>query len=684
MNIDSKSLNDKAELLLNIRSCLFYLLPRGTFRGDKFYVGDVHGNKGKSLVVELSGSRAGLWNDFATGEGGDIIDLWAAVHRKNARTEFPEVVASISEWLGNNKKYREKQYVDEDFEKFITHSWNYYDENGQVIVKVYRSDPPGKKKVYKPFDVKQSKFAAPEIRPLYNIPEILKSDKVILVEGEKCAEALIEQGIVATTTMSGANADVDKTDWSPLKGKHIIIWPDNDEAGNKYAKNAEKKLLEIGVESLVILNIPQNKTKGWDAADCVLEGIRASEFIERRLKKNDKLNILDWNLSRYLGEVPTQKFLVEGLFPLGVTSIVAAMGDTGKGMLLLDLALKVASDTDQICGFGSLVKEHGSVVIFSAEDDADEIHRRLERLDPEGNRAKYQDRVFIVPMPNTGGPFSIIKTNMRGKCPETSEKFEGISEQLNAIENLKLIIFDPLVSFVHADINSDPGLGWYSTGLLASLATETGATVIAAHHMRKPKCGSITTVEQARDAIRGTTALVDGVRCSFALWPAPVEHQNSVCNTLKLERTHSKIYQGAVVKSNGAADRSVRTYLRSSTGLLEDISEQINAIKSSDEELKNILIHYIKLSAHEGHPFTHTGGPGVFKQRHKLPPMFHNASRHKLERLVQSLLNENKIVKGMAADSKEDKWLDVPTGPFARGEGKFKLGAGKFKVANSL
>jgi len=29
--------------------------------------------------------------------------------------------------------------------------------------------------------------------------------------------------------------------------------------------------------------------------------------------------------------------------------------------------------------------------------------------------------------------------------------------------------------------------------------------------------------------------------------------------------------------------------------------------------------------------------------------MFHNASRHKLERLVQSLLNENKIVKGMAA-----------------------------------
>nr|WP_265042265.1 hypothetical protein [Wolbachia endosymbiont (group B) of Melanostoma mellinum] len=63
----------KAQLLLNLRSCLSYLFPNGTFHGDEFRIGDVHGNKGQSLRVELSGSRAGLWNDFATGEGGDII-----------------------------------------------------------------------------------------------------------------------------------------------------------------------------------------------------------------------------------------------------------------------------------------------------------------------------------------------------------------------------------------------------------------------------------------------------------------------------------------------------------------------------------------------------------------------------------------------------------------------------------
>ncbi len=270
----------KTQLLQNIRSCLFHLLPRGTFRGDKFYVGDVQGNKGKSTVIELTGERAGLWKDFATGEGGDIIDLWAAVHGKNARIEFSEVAASISEWLGLKKQNNIRS-----LEQYLTCSWNYYDENNRLIVIVYRYDPPLEKKQFKPFDVKKQRFKEPEIRPLYNIPGILRSDKVVLVEGEKCAEALIEKGITATTAMFGANAPIDRTDWTPLKGKHIIIWPDNDEAGNKYAKNAEKKLLELGVASLATLRVPPDKLRSWDAADAVQENIDIFDFIEKTQEK---------------------------------------------------------------------------------------------------------------------------------------------------------------------------------------------------------------------------------------------------------------------------------------------------------------------------------------------------------------------------------------------------------------
>jgi putative DNA primase/helicase len=105
---------------------------------------------------------------------------------------------------------------------------------GNLIACVYRYDTPDGKE-FRPWDVKARRHKAPDPRPLYNRPGIVKADRVVLVEGEKCADALIAKGICATTAMNGANAPIEKTDWSPLAGKHVLIWPDNDEAGKAYA-----------------------------------------------------------------------------------------------------------------------------------------------------------------------------------------------------------------------------------------------------------------------------------------------------------------------------------------------------------------------------------------------------------------------------------------------------------------
>ncbi|WP_265026563.1 AAA family ATPase [Wolbachia endosymbiont (group A) of Bibio marci] len=660
----------RTQLLSNIRSCLSYLLPRGTFRGDKFYVGDLQGSKGKSMIVELTGSKAGLWHDFSTGEGGDIFDLWAAVTGKN---QFTDTIEDIAKWIGYSEKNNTLGQP--------TASWNYYDESDQVIATVYRYNTDSGKR-YLPFDVKRSNFTPPETRPLYNIPGIMKSDKVILVEGEKCADALIEQGMTATTAMLGANAPIEKTDWSPLKGKHVIIWPDNDEPGKQYAEKVVKKLTFLGVLLLTLLEIPDNKPKGWDSADGIEEKMNIPEFIENNSKKiivKQLLNIQEWSVERFIGPVPEQKFLVEGLFPLGVTSILAAMGDTGKGMLLLDLALKVASRKDQPCGFGPLVTEHGSVVIFSAEDDMSEIHRRLERLDSQCERLKYKDRLFIVPLPNVSGSLTIIKS-VSGKVIETSPEFESITKQLNKIKDLKLIVFDPLASFVHADLNTDPAVGDYLMSLLSDLAGSTGASIITAHHMRKPKSEKpISTVEQARDAIRGTSALVNGVRCSYAFWSVEDAAKPTIFKSIGESVRQNALFYGAIVKANGLADRTLRTYLRNEeTGLLEDITERLKIKNMNEKDSKQHLITAITRAAISGHPFTHTGSTGVYKQRHRLPEEFHSIGRDRMERIVQELLQARKLVKGMATGSKEDKWLDIPSGPFARGVGKFSCGAELF------
>jgi len=55
------------------------LLPHGKRENHEWRAGSVDGDSGKSLGVHLAGSKAGVWQDFAAGHGGDLLDLWAAV-----------------------------------------------------------------------------------------------------------------------------------------------------------------------------------------------------------------------------------------------------------------------------------------------------------------------------------------------------------------------------------------------------------------------------------------------------------------------------------------------------------------------------------------------------------------------------------------------------------------------------
>ena len=685
----------KSRMLVNIRGILSYLLPGGVFQRGKFFVGDIHGNRGDSLVVEIESRKAGLWHDFATGEGGDIIGLWAAVSGRDPRTDFPTVIEDILAWLEGRTRTLHDDRVGKHRRKAppvdelgpITAKWDYLDDDGRLIACVYRYDPPGGKQ-FRPWDVRARKARAPDPRPLYNRPGIKAIPDVILVEGEKSADALIGQGICATTAMNGASAPVAKTDWSPLKGKRVLVWPDRDEPGQQYAKAASQAALGAGATSVAVLLPPDNKPDKWDAADAVAEHMDVASFIaatpRQAVRPAEKtLELPDWQATRYAGDAPEQRFLVDGSIPLGVVSVLAAMGDTGKGMITLDLALAIAtgkprsvSVSPESMALGGAVRAFGTAVVITAEDDEAEVHRRLERLDPKRLRLKQPERLIVVPLPNAGGPIPLVTSGRNG--PEATARFHDLRDQLAGIDDLRLVVFDPLSSFIHADVNADPAASSFVTGLLAGLATETGAAVIVAHHMRKPQGNRpISTVEQARDAVRGTSALVDGVRLVYAFWPTSEDYQSGVFKALDEKPVRNAVFQGAVVKANGTVDRTIRTYLRAPTGLLIDITERLDERRMATAELTEALVAAIARAAENGHPLTHTGANGVYRQRHRLAAVFHDATRKRIEALVQELLNESVLVKGKASGSKEDKWLDVPAGPFAEGIGKFVLGADK-------
>lgn len=66
----------KAELARNAESIARMLLPHGRREGSEWRAGDTQGTEGTSLGVHLTGAKAGVWADFATGESGDLLDLW--------------------------------------------------------------------------------------------------------------------------------------------------------------------------------------------------------------------------------------------------------------------------------------------------------------------------------------------------------------------------------------------------------------------------------------------------------------------------------------------------------------------------------------------------------------------------------------------------------------------------------
>jgi putative DNA primase/helicase len=285
-NTDAESL--RGELIARLDSVLVTLFPAGKKRRGKFLIGDVLGSPGDSLEVVLEGEKAGLWTDRATGDGGDIFALIAATLGIHVHADFPLVLEKAAELLGRTHSVpvrKAKKDVAVDDLGPATARWDYLDASGRLIAVVYRYDPVGedgqRRKEFRPWDAKRRKSAPPEPRPLYNQPGLVTAQRVVLVEGEKCAQALIDIGITATTAMHGANAPVDKTDWSPLVGKSVLIWPDKDKPGWEYALRAAEAVLSSGASQCMVLLPPDDKPEGWDAADAVSQGFDITAFLER-------------------------------------------------------------------------------------------------------------------------------------------------------------------------------------------------------------------------------------------------------------------------------------------------------------------------------------------------------------------------------------------------------------------
>lgn len=122
-----------------------------------------------------------------------------------------------------------------------TDSWNYQLANGDDHFRVVRFDVPGGGKEFRPFHRTDRGWVMkdpPGNLPLYHAPEVSAAkpgSTIHLFEGEKCVEAARDLGIVATTSAHGCKAP-GSSDWTPLSGHRVLIFPDADSGGEKYGQ----------------------------------------------------------------------------------------------------------------------------------------------------------------------------------------------------------------------------------------------------------------------------------------------------------------------------------------------------------------------------------------------------------------------------------------------------------------
>lgn len=423
--------------------------------------------------------------------------------------------------------------------------WCYRDRDGFPLFAVLRFDPPGRPKIIRPATLHQMadgtltwQFqAAPAPRAIFNLHLLAKHPDapVLVVEGEKAAEAASDLFPNWVVTTSGSSTSARGADWSPLAGRRVAIWPDADEPGRRYAADVCLAARAAGAEPVGIVELPNDLPNKWDLADLMaapVPGLDASAALARIEKASRARGHVGeppalplgttssksgpWiigDIAKMLGEPPPPiRWLVPGLIPGGMPGIFAARAGAGKSMTSLSIALGLAS------GLGVLGRpvsdaEARGVLFVGLEDDADEFHRRLSRgvellrEDPgwtkerEGSLHRRLRPLF----PNRAS----------GEALYLETQWSNLAEMANAIPGgCGLIILDTLARMTDGDENKASDVRAFNESVSA-LVQGTGATVLSIHHVGK---GNDATSDKKLwerlhpEALRGSSAVEAAAR----------------------------------------------------------------------------------------------------------------------------------------------------------------------------
>jgi 5S rRNA maturation endonuclease (ribonuclease M5) len=361
-----KTILDKETILSNLEIESFFKREIPSIRWNN------RSDWGQGLCFKHDDKNPSLFANKSTGQlhckgcnyRASLFDFYMERHNVDFQTALQEIAKESGLTTGPKKS--------------IVKTYDYVDESGNLLFQAVR---------YEPKDFKQR---APDgkdgwiwnlngVRLVpYNLPEVLKAEDVIIVEGEKDVETLKGIGFTATCNPMGAGK------WKPeynefFKGKKVVIIPDNDDPGKRHAQTVAKNLKDIS-ESVKVVELPDLPEKG-DISDWLALGHAKEELIAvikqtpeweepkdnlSFLKKGSELLSLDCNI----------EWVVDRLIPKQSITLLHGKGGIGKTWISLIMANSVSKNVP----FMDLTTQGMTVVFTDFENSLPVLVERVKKI----------------------------------------------------------------------------------------------------------------------------------------------------------------------------------------------------------------------------------------------------------------------------------------------------------------
>jgi len=434
-----------------------------------------HEDRKPSLSIQ---GKTGLFKCFGCKVSGSIYDFYAKKNDLRLPVDFSKVLAGIAKDFNIYNGDGAKQAI----KPTIKARYDYNDESGNLIYQIERLEPKSFR-LRRPDD-KGWAYNAKGIKIIpYQLPEVMKADEVLIVEGEKDVDALSKIGFPATTNPFGASKWPDH--FGPyFAGKNVVLLPDNDEPGRAHMKQVAASL-ESHAASIKWLDLPGLPDKG-DVSDFISIFSSKEETAERltlmidgtpeyqeEIMENPATGLIVVNAADLLQtEPPLPDQILEDTFDAGDKVAIIGSSKLRKSFFLLMLLLCLAAGRDFLKW---RITKPLRVLHCQFEIKDLHFHRRLKKM----------ARAMGITSDDIGDRLHIINARGLGiSGPDGIERIQKVAMGFHP----EVISFDPLYKLT-TGIENDAQDAKIILNAFDKLAEQTGAAPIYVHHDAKGSPG---------------------------------------------------------------------------------------------------------------------------------------------------------------------------------------------------